>query len=118
MSPSDEEIYELVRQESGDCLQRMETNLLSLESGAGGAAEIDAILRDAHSIKGSAAMVGWQEVATLASAVEDQMERARERGSLPAGVADPLLRAVDGLGRALHGEAKITVPLLAELQAL
>jgi two-component system chemotaxis sensor kinase CheA len=118
MSPSDEEIYELVRQESGDCLQRMETNLLALESGSGGADELDAILRDAHSIKGSSAMVGWQEVARLASAVEDRMEQARERGAFPMEFADPLLRAVDILARALHGESGIAEPLVAELAEL
>ena len=63
MSGCDEEIHELVRQEAADCLQRMETNLLALESGEGGSDEIDAILRDAHSIKGSSAMIGWQELA-------------------------------------------------------
>ena len=97
MSASDEEIHELVREEAGDCLQRMESNLLALESGDGGAEEIDAILRDAHSIKGSAAMIGWQEAAALASAIEDRMEEARERRSAPS--LDPLLRAVDALGR-------------------
>jgi chemotaxis protein histidine kinase CheA len=118
MSLSDEEIHELVRQESGDCLQRMETHLLALESGRGGAAEIDAILRDAHSIKGSSAMVGWKEVAALASAIEDRMEQAREHGAFPLEFADPLLRAVDILARALHGESGIVDPLVAELAEL
>jgi two-component system chemotaxis sensor kinase CheA len=118
LSPTDEEIYELVRQESGDCLQRMETNLLALESGSGGGAEIDAILRDAHSIKGSSAMVGWQDVATLASAIEDRMEQARESGVFPPELADPMLRAVDVLARALHGESEEIAPILSELEAL
>ncbi|HEY2142030.1 MAG TPA: response regulator [Solirubrobacteraceae bacterium] len=118
MSATDEEIYELVRQESGDCLQRMETNLLALESGSAAGEEMDAILRDAHSIKGSSAMVGWQEVATLASAIEDRMEQARERGAFPMEFADPLLRAVDILARGLHGESGIAAPLVAELAGL
>lgn len=103
MSASDEEIHELVRQEAGDCLQRMESNLLALESGGGGE-EVDAILRDAHSIKGSAAMIGWQQAATLASGIEDRMEEAREQGALPQDFIAPLLRAVDSLGLALSGE--------------
>jgi two-component system chemotaxis sensor kinase CheA len=104
LSPSDEEIHELVRQEAGDCLQRMESNLLALESGEGGAEQVDAILRDAHSIKGSAAMIGWRQAATLASSIEDRIEEAREQGAMPTDFVAPLLQAVDALGRALSGE--------------
>lgn len=118
MSASDEEIHELVRQEAGDCLQRMESNLLALESGEGGSDEVDAILRDAHSIKGSAAMIGWQESATLANAIEDRMERARETGSVPLEMVDPLLRAVDALRRAVNGEGGVAAPLVKELAGL
>ena len=118
MSASDEEIHELVRQEAGDCLQRMESNLLALESGEGGSDAVDAILRDAHSIKGSAAMIGWQESATLANAIEDRMEQARETGSAPREVIDPLLRAVDALRRAVNGEKGVAAPLVEELANL
>jgi two-component system, chemotaxis family, sensor kinase CheA len=104
LSASDEEIHELVRQEAGDCLQRMEANLLALESGGGGADQVDEILRDAHSVKGSAAMIGWKEAAALASAIEDRMEQAREKGTLPARSIGPLLRRVDELGRAMGAE--------------
>jgi two-component system chemotaxis sensor kinase CheA len=118
LSASDEEIHELVRQEAGDCLARMESNLLALESGESGSDAVDAILRDAHSIKGSAAMIGWQESAALANAIEDRMERARETGSVAAEAIDPLLRAVDGLGRTVNGETGVAEPLVAELAAL
>jgi two-component system chemotaxis sensor kinase CheA len=118
VSASDEEIQELVRQEAGDCLQRMEENLLALESGEGGVGRIDAILRDAHSVKGSSAMIGWQESATLANAIEDRMERAREIGSVPREAVDPLLRAVDALRRAVNGEEGVAAPLVDELAAL
>jgi two-component system, chemotaxis family, sensor kinase CheA len=118
LSPSDEEIHELVRQEAADCLQRMESNLLALESGGAGTGEVDAILRDAHSIKGSAAMIGWRKAADLASAVEDSMEQARERGGLPAEFVDPLLRAVDALGQALNGETEAVAPIVEELASL
>ncbi len=114
MSASDEEIHELVRQEAGDCIQRIESNLLALESGAGGSGEVDAVLRDAHSIKGSAAMIGWQETATLANTIEDRMEQAREVGSIAPEAIDPLLRAVDALKRAVNGEVGTAAPHLAE----
>jgi two-component system chemotaxis sensor kinase CheA len=118
VSASDEEIQELVRHEAGDCLERMEANLLALESGQGGQDEVDAILRDAHSVKGSSAMIGWQESATLANAIEERMERARETGTVPRELVDPLLRAVDGLRRAVNGEEGVTAPLVEELGRL
>jgi two-component system chemotaxis sensor kinase CheA len=101
LSSSDREIHELVRQEAGDCLQRMESNLLALESGDGGEGEIDSILRDAHSVKGSASMVGWRQAAALASAIEDKMEQAREQGGFAPQAAGELLQEVDGLREAL-----------------
>jgi two-component system, chemotaxis family, sensor kinase CheA len=114
LSASDEEIHELVRQEASDCIQRIESNLLALESGAGGPAEVDAVLRDAHSIKGSAAMIGWQEAAALANTIEDRMERAREAGSIAAEEIDPLLGAVDSLKRAVNAEVGTAAPQLTE----
>jgi two-component system, chemotaxis family, sensor kinase CheA len=118
LSASDEEIHELVRQEAADCIQRMEANLLAIESGAGGADEVDEILRDAHSIKGSAAMIGWKAAAALASAIEDRMESLRAGGDPPAHFPDPLLRAVDALGRALAGETEVVEPMVKELEGL
>ncbi|MGH2940563.1 MAG: hybrid sensor histidine kinase/response regulator [Solirubrobacterales bacterium] len=117
MSASDEEIRDLVRAEARDCLQRIEANLLSLESGGGGAEEIDSILRDAHSVKGSAAMIGWEESTALAHAIEERVEQRREAGSVPADLVDLLLRAADGLGRAVNGEQGVAPPLLEELAA-
>jgi chemotaxis protein histidine kinase CheA/chemotaxis response regulator CheB len=117
LSASDEEIQGLVRAEAGDCLQRMEANLLALESGEGGPEELDAILRDAHSIKGSSAMIGWREPASIANAIEDQMERGRQTGAVPTGLVDLLLRALDGLRRAVNGEQEVAAPLLEELAA-
>ena len=105
MSASDEEIHELVRQEAGDCLQRMETNLLALESGEGGSEALDAILRDAHSIKGSSAMVGWREAAALAHSIEEHVEEAREKGSFPTELAGPLLGEVDTLRQTIVGDS-------------
>lgn len=117
MSASDEEIQELVRAEAADCLRRMEANLLALETGVGGSAEVDAVLRDAHSVKGSSAMIGWQEPAALADAIEERMERGRETGSVPTDLVDLLLRTVDGLGRAVNGDQGVASPLLEELAA-
>jgi two-component system chemotaxis sensor kinase CheA len=45
-------------------------------------------------------------------------EQAREQGGLPAEFTDPLLRAVDALGRALDGETDVVAPMVSELSSL
>jgi two-component system chemotaxis sensor kinase CheA len=54
----------------------------------------------------------------LANAIEERMELARETGSVPPEVIDPLLRAVDALGRTVNGEEGIAEPAVEELAAL
>jgi two-component system chemotaxis sensor kinase CheA len=98
------EILELAREETGESLARIESNLLALENGAAEPDTIDAMFRDAHSIKGAAGMVGMTEAAAIASAMEDRLETCRESGELPVELVEPLLAAADALRRALAGE--------------
>jgi len=116
MTEIDPETLEIARQEAADCLVRIEGNLLVLETGGNDPAVIDALFRDAHSVKGAAGMVGWLPVAAIASGIEDHLESARERGELAKELIDPLLRATDDLGRAVdiaaaaNGEPTAVVP--------
>lgn len=112
----DPEVLQLVREEADECLERLERNLLALESAAGDAGTVDAVFRDAHSIKGSAAMVGWDEVSSIAHAMEDRLESVREQGSFDPKLADPLLKATDALGRAVEGENGVAAAAIAALQ--
>jgi chemotaxis protein histidine kinase CheA len=97
----DPETLEIVLEEAGDCLARIKSNLLALESGGGDPELIDALFRDAHSIRGTAGMVGWKEVAAIAQGMEERFESARERGLLAAQLVDPLLATTDELRRAI-----------------
>ncbi|HWW67004.1 MAG TPA: ATP-binding protein, partial [Solirubrobacterales bacterium] len=101
MSELDPETIEIAREEANDCLERIERNLLALEGGGEDPDLIDALFRDAHSVKGAAGMVGWRRVAAIAHGMEDRLETARERGSLPAEAIDPLLQETDELRRAV-----------------
>src|SRR4051795_8954973 len=95
----DPEVLALAREEAAECLDRIEANLLALESGDATPDVLDAVFRDAHSVKGSAGMVGWHEASSIAHAIEDRLAEAREQGAFPHELADPLLRAVDSLRR-------------------
>jgi two-component system chemotaxis sensor kinase CheA len=101
MMEIDPETLEIAREEATDCLSRIESNLLALEQGGDDPELIDALFRDAHSVKGAAGMVGWPAVASIASGIEDQLESARERGELKKELIEPLLRATDDLQHAV-----------------
>lgn len=113
----DPEVMRLVREEADECLQNIERNLLALESTPGDAGAVDAIFRDAHSIKGSAAMVGWEEAAAIAHGIEDRLELVRDKGDFDPKFADPLLKATDALRLTVGGERGVADAALAALDA-
>ncbi|MDQ3631440.1 MAG: response regulator [Actinomycetota bacterium] len=111
------DILEMAREEATDCLERLERNLLALEGGSAGPDAIDAMFRDAHSIKGTASMVGWKEVSSIADAMESRLEECRSQGAFPPELVDPLLRATDALRRAIAGDTDHGAPVIEELDA-
>lgn len=111
------DILEMAREEATDCLERLERNLLALESGSAEPDAIDAMFRDAHSIKGTASMVGWKEVSSIADAMESRLEECRGQGTFPAELVDPLLRGTDALRRAVAGDPGQGSSVIEELGA-
>ena len=71
-----------------------------LESAPGDQPAIEGILREAHTMKGAAGMVGMMRVSRLAHRLEDLLVelRAGTRRSTPE-LTDSMLLVVDGLGR-------------------
>ena len=69
-------------------------------------AAIDAIFREAHTMKGAAGMVGMMRVSRLAHRLEDLLVelRAGTRRSTPE-LTDAMLLVVDGLGRLIASAA-------------
>ncbi|WP_018989532.1 hybrid sensor histidine kinase/response regulator [Aromatoleum toluclasticum] len=74
---ADERLQDLFRQESSDYLQRLDDGLLRLERDAGEDAAVEALFRDAHSLKGAAHMLGLHAVELLAHSLEDMLNAAR-----------------------------------------
>jgi two-component system chemotaxis sensor kinase CheA len=99
----DPEILAVFREEAGERLDHMVEALLALESGQGGPDAVDSLFRDAHSIKGSAGMVGIEAAQAIAHTIEDSLEGPREQGAFPPELVDPLLRATDELRRVVTG---------------
>jgi two-component system chemotaxis sensor kinase CheA len=74
--------------------------LLVLEAAPDDQAAIDAIFREAHTMKGAAGMVGMMRVSRLAHRLEDLLAELRDkkRRATPE-LTDAMLLVVDGLGR-------------------
>ena len=96
-------------EEARERLDSLAAGLLNLESGPPSRSAISALFRDAHTLKGSARMLGLSGLVELAHGAEDVMSALRDR-RLTAGkeLIDLLLAAVDGMARSLPSAA---VPL-------
>jgi two-component system chemotaxis sensor kinase CheA len=109
----DPQIVALSREEIRDAVERMEQVLLAIESGAAPADALDALFRDAHSIKGTAGMVGLDAEAAAARAVEQRLEECRGAGGDLRPLVAPLLTAVDVIRRGPAPDPAPAVPARA-----
>jgi two-component system chemotaxis sensor kinase CheA len=111
------ELVQIFREEAAEHLDGMDACLLAVEAGQASDQTTDALFRHAHSIKGSAGMVGLPEAGAIASAVEDVLEMARETGALSPQLTEPLLHATDALRRAVAGERGVAAAAVEALAA-
>ncbi len=111
------ELIQIFREEAAEHLDGMDACLLAVEAGQASSQTTDALFRHAHSIKGSAGMVGLQEAGAIANAIEDVLERAREAGALSPGLTEPLLHATGALRHAVAGERGVA-PAAVEALAI
>jgi two-component system chemotaxis sensor kinase CheA len=69
-----------ILEESRELLQQLEIDLLDMEKNPGEKEIINRIFRAAHTIKGSAGLVGLTEINTLAYHMEDVVDQVRSTG--------------------------------------
>jgi two-component system chemotaxis sensor kinase CheA len=98
-----ESLREIFLEEASELLAELESGVLRLESGAADSDTIHAIFRCAHSLKGSSAMVGLDQMAHFAHAVEELLNGLRSENvqSTPR-VVELLLTSTDTLRRMLE----------------
>jgi chemosensory pili system protein ChpA (sensor histidine kinase/response regulator) len=75
-------IIEFFLVEAGEHLQNLNKGLLSLEKDPNDTTMIDELFRAAHTLKGSAAMMGFQGVSDVAHKAEDMLDQYRS-GTIP-----------------------------------
>jgi two-component system chemotaxis sensor kinase CheA len=94
----EEEFRVLFAQEAAMRLARLGEQLLALEEAGSDEELIASVFREAHTLKGAAAVVGIDDVSRVAHVMEDVLEQLRsgERLASPE-LIDALLGGVDGL---------------------
>jgi two-component system chemotaxis sensor kinase CheA len=117
VSEPDADLVDIFRDEATARLDEMDAALLTVESGDAGPETIDALFRHAHTIKGAAAMLGFDDIRTLAHAVEDVFSGVRETGTFPPELAAPLLRATGALRSQVTGTGGPSDGLFEDLAA-
>jgi two-component system sensor histidine kinase and response regulator WspE len=120
----DPSLLELFRSELEVHLPTLNEGLLALEKDPGATAQLEALMRAAHSIKGAARIVGLGPTVQLTHVLEDCFVAAQEgRIRLTGDSVDVLLRAVDLLPRVARPEVDpadvpLVEALVAELKAV
>ena len=113
----DAELLQLFQDETTERLDDMDAALLAAETGNVPPDTIDALFRNAHTIKGAAGILGFSDMAALAHAAEDILALARSRQVLHPDLVAPLLRATAALRARVAGAAEPFDDLIAELNA-
>ncbi len=86
---------ELFLSESKEHLRRMSQLTIALEQDPSSSEGIDELFREAHSIKGMAASMGFENTASLAHHLEDFLDNFRQTGTVPEAAVDQLLAGID-----------------------
>ncbi len=81
--------------EAAEHLQKMTELLVAVEADPEESAGLAALFREAHSIKGMAATMGYEATARLAHHLEDGLALCRDRGCIDSEMIDHLLAGVD-----------------------
>jgi two-component system chemotaxis sensor kinase CheA len=99
--------------ESQEHLQKMDGILLALEQSGEDRAAIDTLFREAHSLKGMSASMGYEELAKVSHRMEDYLDRFRGgKGALERHGVDMLFEGVDLLRKAVEEIADGREPTL------
>ena len=86
---------ELFLSEAREHINGLSQLVVTLEQEPGNRETIDALFREAHSIKGMAATMGFNNTARLSHHLEDLLDGFRNSGDIPSVTIDYLLEGID-----------------------
>ena len=109
-------LFELFKAEAESNCTVLNTGLLAIEEAPEDLAQVEPLMRAAHSIKGAARIIGLDLIVTLAHAMEDCLVAVQKgKEQLTSGRVDQLLRGTDVLER-ISQLAEDEVPSWSEAQ--
>jgi two-component system chemotaxis sensor kinase CheA len=95
-----QELLTIFKSESEEHLQKLNEGILTLEKEPDKKDVLEEIFREAHSLKGAARMIGFEEIEKIAHAIEDVFNDARKgRLLLTGAVSDYVLEGLDLVNR-------------------
>lgn len=103
-----EEILNIFRGETEEIIQKLNNNLLQLENNPNNKELLVYLFRDAHSLKGAARMIGFNNIQRLAHKAEDVLGLAKENKIvMNHELSDALYKAADLLSELIMESVKI-----------
>ena len=103
-----EEILNIFRGETEEIIQKFNNNLLQLENNPNNKELLIYLFRDAHSLKGAARMIGFNNIQRLAHKIEDVLGMAKENKIvIDRKILDALYKATDLLSELIYESVKI-----------
>ena len=103
-----EEILNIFRGETEEIIQKLNNNLLQLENSPNNKDLIVYLFRDAHSLKGAARMIGFNNIQRLAHKAEDVLGLAKENKIvINREISDALYKAMDLLSDLIQESVKL-----------
>ena len=98
-----DEILKIFQIESEEIISRINNNLLELEKNPNNKEAILVLFRDAHSLKGAARMIGFNNIQTIAHKIEDLLGLAKDNQlEFDTNIVDVLYKTVDFLSELIH----------------
>ena len=83
--------------EATEHIRGLEESLLALERDGAGKAMLERAFRHAHSLKGMAGAMGYEDVQTVAHGMEDLLEPVRRGAGIESSAVEALLAGVDAM---------------------
>ena len=103
-----DEILNIFRSETEEIVQKLNNNLLQLESNPDNDELLVYLFRDAHSLKGAARMIGFNNIQRLAHKAEDVLGLAKEKKlKITREISDALYNAIDLMSELIQQSVKL-----------
>ena len=103
-----EEILNIFQQESSEIISSMDDKLLKLENNPNDSELAMQLFRDAHSLKGSARMLGFCDIQNIAHKIEDIINFVKEYGmKLETSTTDTISEALSFISFLINETVKL-----------